>query len=88
MTGLPCATCGTTRAALALADFQFVEALRLYPLPALGWMAFIAGGLVAGLWSFTDRPLPGLPRRLSLLTRLSIVGAVLAYWIFAVRTGL
>lgn len=86
-TGLPCPTCGTTRAALALARFDFLQAFTRYPLPSLAWTFFIAGGLVAGWLAWRRRPLPALPRRLPLWVKVAAVAAVLLNWAYAVHTG-
>ena len=88
LTGLPCPGCGSTRAALALADFRFLEALTTYPLPTVAWMLFVCGGVVAGLWAGSGRPLPPFPTRLPLVARGMILGAVVAYWLFAIHTGI
>lgn len=85
--GVPCPTCGTTRSALALARFDVVEALVLYPLPTLGWIALIGGGLGAGVWALSGRPLPGLPRNLPLGLKILLPLAVLANWVYSWQTG-
>ncbi|MEW6338685.1 MAG: DUF2752 domain-containing protein, partial [Acidobacteriota bacterium] len=44
LTGVPCATCGTTRAAVALLHGDVVAALVANPGAALAGLAFLAGG--------------------------------------------
>jgi len=61
LTGLPCPSCGTTRAALALAAGDPLAAFAANPLAALGWLAAIAGGLAALALLAFGRPLPSLP---------------------------
>ncbi len=86
LTDIPCPSCGTGRAALALARFAPVEALMHYPLPALAWMAFIAGGLAAGWRAWRGQPLPRI-RRLPVWVRIGAVAAVAANWAFSIATG-
>ncbi len=84
--GFPCPTCGTARAALALAELDVAGAFIRYPLPALAWTSLVAGGLVAGWLAWRRRPLPRLGR-LPGWARLGIVGAVLANWAYSIATG-
>lgn len=87
LTGIPCPTCGTTRAALALAHFEPVHALTHYPLPALGWILFLGGGLAAGWRAWRGLSLPRIPRRIPLWARLAFLGAVLFNWAYSIATG-
>ncbi len=84
--GIPCPTCGTGRAALALARFDPVGALVSYPLPALAWTAFIALGLAAGWRAWQGKPLPRI-RRLPVWSRIAIIAAVAANWAYSIATG-
>ncbi len=84
--GIPCPTCGTGRAALALARLDPVHALEHYPLPALAWMAFIAAGLIAGWRAWRRLPLPRI-RRFPVWLRIAIVAAMLANWGYSIATG-
>lgn len=86
LTGIPCPGCGTTRAALALARLDVAGAFVHYPLPALAWTLFLAGGLWAGWRAWRERPLPE-PRRLPTWGKVGIVAAVLANWIYSIATG-
>lgn len=87
MTGLACPTCGTTRAALALARFDIVTALIRYPLPTVGWIAFLAGGLTAAAMTLAGRQPPAIPSRLPGWARASVAGALLLNWAYAIATG-
>jgi len=87
LTGIPCPTCGTTRAALALAEFRWLDALVLYPLPTLGWLALIGGGLSAGALALAGRDLPGLPRRIPLWLKISILSILGMSWWYSWQTG-
>ncbi len=86
LTGFPCPTCGTGRAALALARFDPIHALVHHPLPALAWMAFIVAGLVAGVRALQCRPLPRI-RRLPVWVKVAVVVAVAANWAYSIATG-
>jgi hypothetical protein len=87
LTGIACPTCGTTRAALALARLDVLGALTRYPLPALGWMAFVTGGLAAGLLALCGRTPPAIPRSLPLWARVGLLAVVLANWAYSIATG-
>ena len=84
--GIPCPSCGTGRAALALARLDPLHALVHYPLPALVWMAFMVGGLWAGWAAWRRKPLPRL-RRLPAWAKVAIVVVVLANWAYSIATG-
>lgn len=89
LTGLPCAGCGATRTALALARLDVAEALACNPLAAIGTLAFVGGGLLAGALALAGRPLrePDCRRLSSPLVRLLMVVLVLANWVYLVRAG-
>jgi len=87
LTGLPCAACGTTRAALSLAEGRPLAALAVNPLAALGWGAAVAGGLAALLLRLAGRPLPllpGWPHR----WRWPLAVALVANWFYLVARHL
>jgi hypothetical protein len=85
LTGLPCATCGGTRALLALGRFDLGAAFGWNPLVAGAGILFIAGGVVAlgaalaGGEVRAPRPAPALRAALAL--------AVAANWVFLVAAG-
>ena len=87
MTGFPCPTCGTVRAAVALAGLDVLGALRSYPLPALGWIVFIGAGLSASALELCGRTPPAIPNHLPNWAKLAVVGAVLANWMYSIATG-
>ena len=87
LTGFACPTCGTTRAALALARFDFPTALTHYPLPTLGWIVFLGGGLIACAMALAGRTPPNLPSRLPDWARGLIAGALFLNWIYSIATG-
>ena len=86
-TGYACPSCGTTRAALLLAELDFATALSLYPLPALGWILFLGGGLAAAVVTLVGQTPPGIPTRLTLTGRVAIVSAVGLNWAYSIATG-
>ncbi|HXV63665.1 MAG TPA: DUF2752 domain-containing protein [Vicinamibacteria bacterium] len=87
LTGLPCPTCGTARAALALARLDFLEALTRYPLAAIGWMGFLGGGVAAAAMTLAGRTPPALPDQIPLSTRLAFVTALVVNWMYSIATG-
>jgi hypothetical protein len=85
LTGLPCATCGGTRAAVALLRLDVREALRLNPLAAVALPMFVASGLVAGALALLGRPVP--EPRPSLPLRAAALAAIAANWVYLVAVG-
>lgn len=87
LTGLPCPFCGSTRAALLLAQGRPIEASGAHPLPTLLWGVFLVGGLVAAGYSLSGRPLPRWKK--SWHTPALVVGSIVLVtgWAFNVATG-
>ncbi len=85
LTGIPCPLCGTTRAALALGRLDVAEAFLRYPLPALAWTLFLAGGVAAGWLAWRRQPLPKV--RLPAWAWWTILAAVAANWAYGIATG-
>ncbi len=86
-TGWPCPTCGSTRAALALAGLRVGEALRLNPLVTVALLGFLAGGLAAPLWVALRAPLPVMPTRWPRSWKVALVGSMLANWAYLIASG-
>lgn len=83
-TGLPCATCGGTRAALRLLHGDLLGALQLNPLATL-----ISVGVPAWLilaWIRRGTPLIRWTRARWLWATLALVVVVAANWIYVART--
>lgn len=87
LTGFPCPTCGSTRAAMMLARFDFLGALFRFPLPTLAWIVLIGGGLLAGLSALLKIEVPEPPRTLKSWQIWTIVGVLLANWAYSIATG-
>jgi len=87
LTGIPCPTCGTTRAALALLGGHPLAALGWNPLATLAGIAFFLGGVAAPLWVFRGGQLPTLAGPLSPAARWGIVAVVAANWAYLIVRG-
>jgi hypothetical protein len=88
LAGLPCPTCGATRATLALSHLDLFAAFAWNPLVALAWGLLIVGGLGALLRAWGRRPLPSLPRRLAPWQRWALLLVVAANWIYLLGQGI
>jgi len=84
LTGVPCLSCGTTRAAVALLHGRPLEALAANPLAALAGAAFTLGGLAAPLWVAARFPVPDLGAPLATWVKVTIVVALLANWAWVI----
>ena len=87
ITGLPCPTCGTTHAALALLDGRIGDAFVANPLAAIAGIGFVAGGLVAPAWAALTWPVPEVPTPLPTWARGTIVAVLLAGWAYLIVTS-
>jgi hypothetical protein len=86
VTGLPCPTCGTTRAAVALLHGHPWTALSLNPLTGAAGCAFLLGGALVPAWVLLNAPVPVLDAA----PRLRVAAAVvlLANWAYLVWAGI
>jgi hypothetical protein len=87
ITGIPCPTCGTTHAALALLNGRFAKALAFNPLATVAGVAFVLGGLVAPVWATLRLPVPEVPNPLPTWMRIAIVAVLLAGWAYLIATS-
>jgi hypothetical protein len=89
-TGWPCPGCGTTRAALALAELDPLTAFAVSPLAAAGWTLLVVGGLVAGGFALFGVEAPAAPawtpRRL-VAFRLAALVALVGNWLYLLSSG-
>ena len=84
---LPCPTCGSTRAALALSRLDVAAAISASPLATVAWAGLVGGGLITGLLAVWGRPLREPEWIQSAPVRWALVLAVLANWIYLVGVG-
>ncbi|MEM7481195.1 MAG: DUF2752 domain-containing protein [Acidobacteriota bacterium] len=87
LAGVPCPGCGTTRSALALAEFDPLAALAVSPLATLGWVFLIVGGLVAGALVLLRREPPMPPATLTDPQRWAVIATVVANWLYLIWSG-
>ncbi len=85
LTGVPCPTCGATRALLALARLDVPAALLWNPLVTLVIVVFVAGGLVALVRALAGKGVPdGAPPRWA---GGAAALALAANWAFVIAAG-
>ncbi|MEM9290493.1 MAG: DUF2752 domain-containing protein [Acidobacteriota bacterium] len=87
VTGYPCPGCGTTRAALAMAHFDFGAAFAVSPLATVAWILFLVGGVASLAWVISRRPVPRLPIQWPWPVRIALALAVLGNWVYLVVHG-
>jgi hypothetical protein len=87
LTGLPCLACGTTRAALLLAQGDPAGAFLMNPLATFTLAAAWLGGFVAPAWLALGLPMPHVPRALPVWARVALITLLAANWCFLVVRG-
>ena len=87
LTGVPCPTCGTTHAAVALLHGEVRAALAANPLAAAAGIAFVVGGVAAPLWAAFSLPVPQLPAPLPRWSRALMGAVLLASWAWVIATS-
>lgn len=87
VTGIPCPTCGTTRAATAFLHGDLAAAVTANPLAACAALFFVAGAPLAALWAAARWPIPVVPTPLPLRARLVAVALVAANWIYVIASA-
>ena len=86
--GLPCLSCGTTRAGLALSRLDLVSAFSINPLAALTWVVLVGGGLTAGALALGGKSIKEPDWNLSLPRRWLLVAVLLTNWVYLVGAGI
>lgn len=83
--GIPCLTCGSTRALLALARLDVGAAFSWNPLVACAGTVFVIGGIVALVAALVGGEVRA-PRSTPLL-RAALAAAIAGNWVFLVAAG-
>jgi len=84
ITGFPCPTCGTTRAATAFLDGNLIAAFTANPLAAAMGFLFVVGAPLAVLWAVARLPVPELPLPLPGWMRIGAITLIAANWIYVI----
>jgi len=87
LTGIPCPTCGTTRAAAAFFDGDLLAALAANPLAAAMGLLFVVGAPLATLWAIARWPFPLLPTPLPLWVRIGAVLLLVVNWLYVISVA-
>ncbi len=86
LTGVPCPTCGGTRAAIALAHGDLAGALAVNPLVTLGLGLLVVGGLLDGALALAGGGVR-IPARLTGWLRAVLVLLLAANWFWLIADG-
>jgi hypothetical protein len=84
LTGVPCPTCGTTRAATAFLGGNLISAFTANPLAAAMGLLFVVGAPLATLWAIAKWPIPVLPSPLPTWLRIGAVALIAANWLYVI----
>ncbi len=84
LTGIPCPSCGTTRAATAFLQGDLMTAFINNPLAALAGLLFVVGAPIAVIWTTARMPVPSLPNPLPPWVRIGAVFLIAANWLYLI----
>ena len=84
LTGIPCPSCGTTRAATAFLQGDVMAAFINNPLAALAGLFFVVGAPIAVIWTTARWPVPSLSNPLPPWVRIAAVGLIAANWLYLI----
>jgi hypothetical protein len=87
LTGIPCPTCGTTRAAAAFLDGHLITAFAANPLAAAAGLLFVVGAPLATLWAVSGWPVPVLPTPLPGWVRIGAVILLVVNWLYVISVA-
>ena len=87
LSGVPCPTCGSTRALLALAALDAPRALAWNPLVVVGLTALAVAGALAPFWVAARAPLPITDERAVRWMRVVVPAALAANWLYLIARG-
>ncbi|OGC89506.1 MAG: hypothetical protein A2W25_16805 [candidate division Zixibacteria bacterium RBG_16_53_22] len=84
-TGIACLTCGATRSVTALSDFRLADSFLFNPLAMLFLVGLIAFSFLVGFGLIFGRRLEiRMTARESWIIRSTVIGAVVANWIYLI----
>jgi hypothetical protein len=86
-TGLPCPTCGATRAVVRLSHLDWGGALEFNPLVTLAVVGFVIGGLLAPAWVGLGGRVPAPASRPRPAILAVVLVALAANWVWLVAAG-
>ena len=87
LTGIPCPTCGTTRAATAFLNGDLLSAFAANPLATAAGLLFVVGAPVAVVWTLAGWKVPQLPSPLPSWSRVAVVAILAANWAYLIVMG-
>ncbi len=84
LTGVPCPTCGTTRAAIAFLSGDLAAAFAANPLAVLGGLIFVLGGPLAAIWTMTRENVPVITAPVPMWSRITAISLVGLNWLYVI----
>jgi hypothetical protein len=84
LTGIPCPTCGTTRAATAFLNGELTAAIAANPMAALAGLVFVAGAPLAVGWTLTKKKLPSFIGPLPVWVRVLAASFIGLNWVYVI----